>query len=278
MIRTLSLALTLVAAPATAQTLDVFTLEGGVDVTIQLNSQTNQQDLVADGAILLSAPSITRDLPILGPQGEQAAVIVYAASDQEGCAASPYVVSADFGVAWPQGPIGIPCLAYLATARTSTAAFISPPDLGQDGDAVVFDLRDGVVPLGPIVYAPQETRGWDALDAEVGGYSDLSTLDLYAAAPVYDALVDLWGPELFIFGRHLSTRTVPIVDGNFLLQSGCLSGQCGFTLGLLAVDVTQERVYSAYFNEGAPDVRPPLEEWSAPAQALFDRWREGEFR
>ncbi|MBV6659285.1 MAG: hypothetical protein KI785_16090, partial [Devosiaceae bacterium] len=132
--------------------------------------------------------------------------------------------------------------------------------------------------LGTLRYAPQPARGWDALDAEVGGYSDLSTLDLYAAEPVYAALASGWGDQLFVFARHLATRTVPIIEGNLLLQTGCLPGQCAFAIGMLAVDPGRETVYAAFLNEGAPDARPALEDWSDEARAVYDRWREGGYR
>lgn len=278
MIRTAALLLAISAAPAWAQTLDVVPLAGGGDLTIMRDSETGTQSLNAGETVLLTAPVITRDLIISDREGEPAAVVFYADSGEPGCAPAPWVVTVEFGTPWARGPIGDPCVPYLATARPGTVTFLSPPNLGLPGDAIAFDIDDQIVRLGPIVYAPQADRGWDALDGELGGYNDLSTLDLYAAQPVYDALLASWSTEISIFTRHLGIRTIPVIEGNFLLQTGCLPGQCGFAIGMLAVDPIREEVYSAFFNEGAPDIRPPLDTWSAEAQALYERWAAGEFR
>jgi hypothetical protein len=263
---------------ATAQTLDVIAMPGGNDLTITVDSETGQQALMAGDQALLVAATITGDLVVEDAAGEPIGVVIFAESGEPGCAPSPYVVALEFGLPWPQGPLGIACLPYVATARPGIVTFISPPDLAQDGDLMAFTPDDGPVRLGALSYTPQETRGWDALDAEVGGYSDMRSLDLYAAQPVYDALAGLWNEELFNFAQHLRTRSIPVMDGNMLYQSGCMPGQCAFAIGLLAVDPGQERVYSAFFNEGAPDIRPPLEEWSDDATALFERWRAGELQ
>ncbi len=277
MIRTALLLLALTTA-ANAQTLDVIAMPGGSDLTITVDSETGQQALMAGEETLLVAATITGDLTVQNRDGEPIGAVVFAESGEPGCAPSPYVITLEFGVPWPQGPLGIQCLPYVATARPGIVTFISPPDLAQDGDLIAFTTNDGPVRLGTLSYAPQENRGWDALDAEVGGYSDMRQLDLYAAQPVLDALEALWADDLFAFAQHLRTRSIPVQEGNFLFQSGCMPGQCAFAIGLLAVDPGQEQVYSAYFNEGAPDIRPPIEEWSEEATALFDRWRAGELQ
>ncbi|MEO0385369.1 MAG: hypothetical protein AAF234_17625 [Pseudomonadota bacterium] len=278
MIRTTALLLALSASPALAQTLDVISLTGGSDLTITRDGETGEQSLVAGETVLLSAPVITRDLLIENADGEPAAAVLYADSGEAGCAPAAWVVTVEFGTPWARGPIGDPCLPYLATARPGIITFVSQPDLAQTGDAIIFPIDEQIMRLGPIVYAPQADRGWDALDGEVGGYNDLSTLDLYAAQPVYDALWDKWQEELSLFARHIGTRTIPVIEGDFLLQTGCLPSQCAFAIGMLAVDPAQEVVYSAFLNEGAPDIRPPLEDWSTDARSIYERWSSGEFR
>ncbi|MEQ8655944.1 MAG: hypothetical protein RIC24_01385 [Hyphomicrobiales bacterium] len=261
-----------------AQTIDVAQLPGGIDLTITILTDENVQVLSANGNEILRAPAITIDLDMFDINGEPAGLIVQAAAEDPACPASPYGVTVQFGQPWLQGPIGQLCVPYASAGYPGGAILFSPPELYRDGDAVMFDLEQGAYRLGPISYAPQEGRGWDALDGEVGGYNDLSALDLYAAQPVYDALWDKWQDELSIFARHLGTRTIPVIEGNFLLQTGCLPGQCAFAIGMLAVNPASEEVYSAFLNEGAPDIRPPLEEWSADAQNLYERWSAGEFR
>ncbi|MFN3226846.1 MAG: hypothetical protein ACE360_11425 [Hyphomicrobiales bacterium] len=278
MIRTAALLLALSASPSLAQTLDVISLPDGIDLTITRDGQTGTQALVAGDTTLLSAPVITRDLIVTDMDGEPAAVVLYADNDDAGCAPAAWVVTVEFGTPWARGPIGHPCLPYVATARPGMVTFVSQPDLAQPGDAITFSIDEQIVRLGPIVYAPQAGRGWDALDGEVGGYNDLSTLDLYAAQPVYDALWVAWEDELAVFARHLGSRTIPVIEGDFLLQTGCLPGQCAFAIGMLAVDPAQEVVYSAFLNEGAPAIRPQLDEWSPAAQAVYERWAAGEFR
>lgn len=278
MIRTTALLLALSASPALAQTLDVISLTGGSDLTITRDGETGEQSLVAGETVLLSAPVITRDLLVENGDGEPAAAVLYADSGEAGCAPEAWVVTVEFGTPWARGPIGDPCLPYLATARPGIITFVSQPDLAQTGDAIIFPIDEQIMRLGPIVYAPQADRGWDALDGEVGGYNDLSTLDLYAAQPVYDALWEKWQDELSLFARHIGTRTIPVIEGDFLLQTGCLPSQCAFAIGMLAVDPAQEAVYSAFLNEGAPDIRPPLEDWSTDARSIYERWSAGEFR
>lgn len=278
MIRTTALLLALSASPALAQTLDVISLPDGIDLTITRDADTGTQALVAGETVLLSAPVITRDLIVTNQDGDPAAVVVYADNDEPSCPPIAWVVTVEFGTPWARGPIGDPCQPYVATARPGTVSFVSAPDLARPGDAISFSIDEQIVRLGPIVYAPQPGRGWDALDGEVGGYNDLSTLDLYAAQPVHDALWTTWQEELAIFARHLGTRTIPVIEGDFLLQTGCLPSQCAFAIGMLAVNPASETVYSAFLNEGAPDIRPPLEEWSADAQNLYERWSAGEFR
>ncbi|MFK7791884.1 MAG: hypothetical protein AB8B88_04345 [Devosiaceae bacterium] len=282
MIRATALCLALSATfninTAHAQTIDVVPLPDGQDLTINRDEATGQQTLNAGEDALLAAATITSDLQVTDREGTPVGTVIYAESGEPGCAASPYVVTLAFGVPWVQGPIGMLCAPYIATARAGLVIFTSPSDLAQDGDVVVFDLNDGPVRMGPVAFAPQPGRGWDALDAEVGGYSDMSALDLYSAEPVYDALNTLWGEDLFALAQHLRTRTVPVQQGNLLAQSGCLPAQCAFAIGLIAVDPGNEEVYSAYFNEGAPDIRPPLESWSEEATALYNTWREGGLR
>lgn len=273
-----SLCAMLLATPASAQTLDVIQLADGLDLTIARDSANNEQVLLSGGSELLRAPAIIADLLIPRADGQPAGMILYADSSEPGCAPAIYTVTSTFGAPWLRGPVGAPCLTYVAAVHPGGAVLISPPELAMPGDAYIFDLEAGAYRLGPIGYAPQTNRGWDALDGEVGGYSDLSALDLYAANPVYEEMTTLWGDDLFVFAQHLRTRTVPQIEGDFLIQTGCLPSQCAFAIGLLAVDPAQETVYSAFFNEGAPDVRPPLEEWSEGALALFEAWREGAFR
>ncbi len=277
----LALACLAFLAPSTllhAQTIDVAQLPGGIDLTITLLADENAQVLAANGTEILRAPAITIDLDLVDTNGEAAGLIVQAAAEDPACAASPYGITIQFGQPWLHGPIGQPCIPYASAGYPGGALLFSPPELYRDGDAVMLDLEQGAYRLGPIAYAPQEGRGWDALDGEVGGYNDLSTLDLYAARPVFDALQAAWQDELTVFARHLGSRTIPVIEGNFLLQTGCLPGQCAFAIGMLAVDPAQETIYSAFLNEGAPAIRPPLEEWSPEAQSLYERWSAGEFR
>ncbi|MEM6382218.1 MAG: hypothetical protein AAF739_06045 [Pseudomonadota bacterium] len=275
---TTTLVLGLPTTSVPAQTLDVFTLTGDVDVTITVDSATNEQILTSSGNEIIRAPVIVRDAPILQVDSGTAGHVLYVDQGEEGCAASPYVLTVSFGEPWLQGPIGLPCTPYAAATYPGGAILFSPPELHADGDAVMFDLEAGPIRLGPIVYAPQPGRGWDALDAEVGGYSDLAALDLYAAEPVYADLNEQWGDGLFVFAQHLRTRSLPQIEGNFLIQTGCLPSQCSFAIGLIAVDPANEQVYSAFFNEGAPDARPAIEQWSDDARAIYDTWREGGFR
>ena len=268
----------LVAVPASAQTIDVAQLPGGVDLTITRLAEEGVQVLAANGTEILRAPAITIALDLVDVGGQPAGLIVQAASDDPACASVPYAVTLQFGSPWLRGPIGQPCTPYTAALYPGGAILFSAPQLHTDGDAVLFDLEQGAYRLGPIRFAPQPGRGWDALDAEVGGYSDLSSLDLYAAEPVYAALAALWGDGLFVFAQHLATRTVPQIEGNYLLQTGCLPAQCAFAIGMLAVDPASESIYAAYFNEGAPDIRPGLDEWPEAARAIYDTWREGGYR
>lgn len=272
------LALSLPSSLLKAQTIDVAQLSGGIDLTITILADENAQVLAANGTEILRAPAITIDLDLVDVNGEMAGLIVQAAAEDPACPASPYGVTIEFGQPWLQGPIGQHCIPYASASYPGGAILFSPPELYRDGDVVMFDLEQGPYRLGPITYAPQPDRGWDALDGEVGGYNDLSAIDLYASQPVYDALLETWQDELGIFARHLGSRTIPVIEGNFLLQTGCLPGQCAFAIGMLAVDPASEQVYSAFLNEGAPATRPPLEQWSSDAQGLYERWSAGEFR
>ena len=272
------LALLLPTGSALAQTIDVASLPSGIDVTITRLPNENVQVLMAGGTELLRAHSITIELDLADAGGGPAGLIVQAASDDPACPAAPYGLTAAFGAPWLRGPIGQPCTPYVAASYPGGAILFSLPQLHADGDAVLFDVEAGPYRLGPIAFAPQPTRGWDALDGEVGGYNDLSPIDLYAAQPVYEALVAQWQGELFAFAQHLASRTVPQIEGNLLFQTGCLPQQCAFAIGMLAVDPASEQVYAAYFNEGAPAIRPPLEDWSPQAVALYDAWRAGDLR
>ena len=265
-----------------AQTLDVITLTdeqgASVDVTITRDAEHSEQVLASGGTELARAPSLVSDLMLTDTEGNTVGAILYVGVEDQACPAEPHALTLAFGTPWLDGPIGEPCMAYAAATYPGGAMLFSQPQLHRDGDAVLFDLEQGAHRLGPISYAPQNGRGWDALDAEVGGYSELSPLDLYAAEPVYDGIHAMWGDELNAFAQHLASRTIPQIEGGFLLQTGCLPGQCAFAIGMLAVDPAREAIYSAYFNEGAPASRPDLAEWPPEARAIYDRWREGDFR
>lgn len=261
-----------------AQTLDVAQLPGGISVTITRLAQDSVQVLSANGNELLRAHSITVETDLIDAGGQTAGLLVQAASQDPACPALPYALTVQFDQPWLRGPLGRPCTAYAAATYPGGAILFSVPQLHADGDAMLFDLQQGYFRLGPIAFAPQPDRGWDALDGEVGGYNDLSPLDLYAAQPVYEDLADMWGETLFVFAQHLASRTAPIIQGNVLLQTGCLPSQCAFAIGMLAVDPANEAIYAAYFNEGAPDARPAIEDWPEEARAIYERWRAGDYR
>ncbi|MEM1288183.1 MAG: hypothetical protein AAGH60_07515 [Pseudomonadota bacterium] len=261
-----------------AQTLDVIELKGGIALTIVVDSATGQQTLIHDGVELLRAPSIATGPTITDPEGTAAAIVLTSASPEEGCPAERRVVSAEADSVFLSAPIGAFCTAYTVTTSPGTAIFLAEPELHQAGEVVRFDLNNGQSLVGPVVYAPQPNRGWESLRAQTEGFDPLSQDDLYAAQPVYDALLELWDEDIFILAQHLATRTVPLQTGDLLIQSGCLPSQCAFAIGLLAVDPVSEAIYSAFFNEGAPDVRPDLDAWPDPARDVFERWRAGEFR
>lgn len=263
---------------AQAQTLDVINLRDDVALTIVVDAETDDQALVRDGVEIFRASTIITGPAILDKEGQLGGVVLTSASPTEGCPAERRVVSAQFGDVLVSAPIGTPCVAYTVTTSPDLALFLSEPELHQAGEVIRFDLDLGQRVIGPVVYAPQPNRGWESLRAQTEGYDPVSEDDLYAAWPVYEAMLGLWDQDVFILAQHLATRTVPTQVGDLLIQSGCLPSQCSFAIGLLAVDPASESVYTAFFNEGAPDVRPALENWPDPARDVFERWRAGEFR
>ncbi|CAN0462004.1 unnamed protein product, partial [Ectocarpus fasciculatus] len=126
---------------------------------------------------------------------------------------------------------------------------------------------------GPVGYAPQAALTW----ADVPSSPSNGT-DLYAYPPVHAQLVPLWGQDLFVFAQHLSARNSPAQGSGLVYQTGCILTQCAFAIGLVAVDPTNQSVFSAYLNEGAPDIRPPLDAWSEEALEIYEAWRAGDLR
>ncbi|GAB5510164.1 MAG: hypothetical protein Rhims3KO_15650 [Hyphomicrobiales bacterium] len=257
-----------------AQTIDTLTLTGDVALTIVRDTDGTTQTLMAGGEPLISAQTITRTLEILDPAGEPAAAVFLLEDEGEDCAPTPLVVSSRDGRAFNSGRLGTPCLAYAISSGDGQAVFLNAPDFHRLGEVFSFQLGRGIQTIGPIGYAPQPDWTWDLLrrNAEAPGQ------DLFAYAPVHARLVELWQNDLFVYAQHLGARGLPASSGTFFYQPGCILAQCTFAIGLLAVDPTNEQVFSAYLNEGAPDVRPPLEEWSEPALVLYESWRSGDLR
>lgn len=266
--------LTSSAWPVLAQTIDTLTLTDGVALTIVRDSDGATQTLMADGEPLISAQTITRTLEISGATGEPAAAIFLLNDQSEDCAPTPLVVSSRDGRAFNSGRLGIPCLDYDITSGNGQAVFLNAPDFHRLGDVFSFQLGRGVQTIGPIGYAPQPDWTWDLLRQHV----DAPGQDLFAYAPVHARLVELWQNELFVYAQHLGARGQPASSGAYFYQPGCILAQCTFAIGLLAVDPQNEQVFSAYLNEGAPDIRPHLAEWSEPALVLYESWRQGDLR
>ncbi|MEM6712593.1 MAG: hypothetical protein AAF590_09965 [Pseudomonadota bacterium] len=283
MIRTLPICFTAVAflwvAPATAQTLDTLTLTGGHALTITLDLDGGLQTLRAGDEVLATASNVARGAVLTDGNGEIGAAVFRLQGDTEECPPAPMVVSVHAGVLEATPPLGIACRRYDVSVGAGELVFISQPDLHEAGDAFLFNLNDRIRVLGPIGYQAQPDWGWDRLTSalERAGESEFFD-DLYAHAPVFDALLQLWGDELFLFAQHVAARTFPTADGDLLYQAGCVPGQCAFAIGLLVTEPSTETVYAAFFNEGAPDVRPPMAQWSEPAKALFDTWRSGDLQ
>lgn len=257
-----------------AQTIDTLTLTGNVALTIVRDTDGATQTLMADGEPLISAQTITRTLEILDPAGDPAAAVFLLDDEGEDCAPTPLVISSRDGRAFNSGRLGTPCLTYTISSGDGQAVFLTAPDFGRLGDVFSFELGRGVQTIGPIGYAPQPDWTWDLLrqNAEAPGH------DLFAYAPVHARLVELWQADLFVYAQHLEFHGVPASSGAFFYQPGCILAQCTFAIGLLAVDPVNEQVFSAFLNEGAPDIRPPLEEWSEPALMLYESWRRGDLR
>lgn len=262
------------AGPLLAQTIDTLTLTGDLALTVVRDSDGATQTLMAAGEPLVSAKTITRALEIADDAGAPAAAVFLLDDGQEDCAPTPLVVSSREGRAFNSGRLGSPCLAYTLSSGNRQAVFLNAPDFHRLGEVFAFQLGRGVQSIGPIGYAPQPDWTWDLLrqNAEAPGQ------DLFAYAPVHERLVELWQNDLFVYAQHLGARGLPASSGSFFYQPGCILAQCTFAIGLLAVDPANEQVFSAYLNEGAPDVRPPLEEWSEPALVLYESWRSGDLR
>lgn len=262
------------AGSLSAQTIDTLSLTGNIALTIVRDSDGATQTLMADGEPLISAQTITRTLEVLNAAGEPAAGVFLLNDEEEDCAPTPLVVSTRNGRAFNSGRLGTPCLAYDISSGEGQAMFLNAPDFHRLGDVFSFQLGRGIQTIGPIGYAPQPDWTWDLLrqNAEAPGQ------DLFAYAPVHARLVELWQGDLFIYAQHLSARGMPASSGTFFYQPGCILAQCTFAIGLLAIDPQNEQVFSAYLNEGAPDIRPPLEEWSEPALVLYESWRAGDLR
>ncbi|MEM1286560.1 MAG: hypothetical protein AAGH43_14345 [Pseudomonadota bacterium] len=281
MLRSLHFGLTTLAlsyaAPLVAQTLDTLMLTGGHALTITLDQDGGLQTLRAGDTVLATASNIARGAVLPNADDEIAAAVFRLQGDTEECPPAPMVVSVHDGVLEATPPLGRGCTRYDISVGERALVFVSPPDLHAAGDAFLFDLDRRLTVLGPIGYRPQPTWGWDRLSRMLADHNDAELADdLYAHAPVFDALLQLWDDELFLFAQHLAARTFPTAEGDLLYQSGCVPGQCTFAIGLLVADPATETVYAAYFNEGAPDVRPPVAEWSEAARELFERWRSGD--
>lgn len=266
-------------SPGFAQTLDTVMLTGGHAITITLDRDGGLQTLRAGETVLATASNITRGAVLTDTQDQVTAAIFRLQGDTEECPPAPMVVSVHDGLLEATPPLGRSCRRYDASVGDGQLVFISPPDLHEAGDAFLFDQTLRLQVLGPIGYRPQPAWGWDRLALALEQTDEDAQIDdLYAHAPVFDELLRLWEGDLFIFAQHLATRTYPMSGEGVLYQSGCIPDQCAFAIGLLVAEPQTQAVYAAFFNEGAPDVRPPLTEWSEPAQAIFEAWRAGELR
>lgn len=278
-----ALLLSLWPTVVSAQTLDTVTLsdgsgDGSVALTIVRNPSSGTQQLVWNGQVIEEAVTITRGPSFTNRVGATDGALFYLLLHREDCPPTPIVVQAVAGEAVRREPLssgrlGAPCATLDVAATDRHVQIIAPPDLYRDGLALAYDLDLGLQVYGAVRYAPQPRLGWEHVTASLE-----TGTDLYAHTPVFDALQTLWGADLFLFAQHLASRSAPATQDGLIYQPGCILAQCAFAIGLLAVDPASETVYSAYLNEGAPDIRPPLDQWSASAMALYEAWRSGELR
>ena len=258
---------------ANAQTLDALTLTDGIAITITRDRETGEQTLRAGNTVLYTARSIQRSTPFMRDDGEIDGALFYALNGDEGCPAIPLVVHAENGTPVSSGMLGQPCTAYDVAAAERRVQLINRPELHRLGEAFAYDLDEGLITYGPVGYAPQAGLEWNDVSS-----STTDGTDLYAYPPVHAQLVPLWGQDLFLFAQHLSARDQPAELSGLYYQTGCIVGQCAFAIGLVIADPADQSVYSAYLNEGAPDIRPPLDAWNDEARQIYEAWRAGDLR
>lgn len=274
MIRSLAITIfALCVTGATAQTLDAITLSDGIALTITRDRQTGEQALRSGDTVLQTARSIQRSTSFVRGDGEIDGVLFYVLGDEENCPAAPLVAQVVDRTLVSSGALGQPCTAYDVAVTQRRAQFINPPELHRLGEAFAYDLDAGLITYGPVGYAPQAGLGWDDVSASVS-----IGRDLYAYPTVHAQLVPLWGQDLFVFAQHLSERNEPAQRSELFYQTGCILTQCTFAIGLIIADPEDQSVYSAYLNEGAPDIRPPLDAWSEAAREIYEAWRAGDLR
>lgn len=269
---------------AQAQTLDIVTLDAGIALTIEATSTS--QVLRLDGEIVLEGLTVAKLAPIETANGRRRGAVLGVLTETEDCTPDLYVAALnDLDSVTLLGPLGLPCVHHDLSTAEDRVTFIAAPSFQADGIAFAYDLNEGLIDYGTLRYTPQRQLGWSTLRGEDD--ADIRDVpveelpiqnDLYAYTPIYAQLRDLWGGELFIYAQHFGARGTPTWQDGLVYQPGCILSQCAFAIGLLVADPTNERVFSAYLNEGAPDIRPPLEEWNHPALALFESWRRGDLR
>jgi hypothetical protein len=157
------------------------------------------------------------------------------------CACRLRVVTVEFGTPWLHGP-DRPAVPTLCGNRISGHGDpFQPTHLAQrDGDA-----------LSPSRSGTSKSSAWAPLSTpRKQAAAGMRSMARSAVTMIFPRSISMrhsrctmrcgWpGAMNSVFARHLGSRTIPVIEGDFLLQTGCLPGQCAFAIGMLAVDPAQ---------------------------------------
>ena len=243
---------------------------GGLALEVVEDTDNFQRVLTAGGTELARDFYVDIYGTILGPSGEPEAAVVAVGGGGNACAPALRVVIAAEGEARISDPVGPECTSYQVFFDDYFALFLARPTPAEDGEVILYSVDGGFDWQGVLAFQAFPGTGF----ASLAGF-DGHPLDLLRNADVLGAVEALWGAERRTFARYLGTASNVTTRSGYLVGAGCLPHSCGYTIGLILVDVPGRKVFTAYFNEGAPDVRPALSQWPLTARALYEQWRHG---
>jgi hypothetical protein len=265
-------ALLLVPPAARAETVEQTMQFAGNEIEVV---QTDDYDRV----LRINGEEVFRDFQIFiersVPLGGREVVLASAGPGGNACGSYPLIlIPANDGTLTMATPLGTGCGLFAEVAATADRlVFMGYPQPGIPASIDQWQPRGGLEHVGRIEFEPAPETGWSTLDPAAVSHP----IDLFSNGDVYRAIAALAGGDLGALAASLRVSGSPeLVDGRFMVATGCTPHACGTADGFLAVDIEDRAVYAATDATDTPAVWPAAGDWPQPLRARLEAWQNGQ--